>query len=187
MPGHTCPPFIGRILLSPLRRLFENPDRLFSSYIKKDMLVLEPGCGMGYFTIPLARMVGLKGRVIAIDIQDKMLAALYQRAIKAGVSDRIEIRRAAGRSLSIDDLAEKADFAVAIHMVHEVPDQQAFFREIFKALKPGGRLLVIEPRIHVSRKKFTESLDQAGQCGFMISPEPLTGLKALLYKHHHEY
>jgi ubiquinone/menaquinone biosynthesis C-methylase UbiE len=111
-----------------------------------------------------------------------MLAALNQRARKAGLSDRIEIRRATGRGLSIDDLANKADFAVAIHMVHEVPDQQAFFGEIFKALKPGGGLLIIEPKIHVSRKKFEGSLAEAGQMGFMTSPDRMNGLRAVLYK-----
>ncbi|MBW1912872.1 MAG: methyltransferase type 11, partial [Deltaproteobacteria bacterium] len=62
MAKMVCPPWIGYLLLSPLRKFFENPDKMFGPYVREGMTVMEPGCGMGYFTLPLARMVGPEGQ-----------------------------------------------------------------------------------------------------------------------------
>jgi len=83
----VCPFWVGYMLINPLRNLFENPHKLFGDLVHEGMIVLEPGCGMGYFTLPLARMVGTSGRVIAIDIQPKMIAVLAKRALSAGLFD----------------------------------------------------------------------------------------------------
>jgi SAM-dependent methyltransferase len=119
MAKHVCPAWVGYLLLNPLRRLFENPDKIFGRFVRPGMYILEPGCGMGYFTLPLARMVGPTGRVIAVDVQPKMLSALSRRARKAGLAERIDIRSAAADRLGIADLAGAVDFAALIHMVHE--------------------------------------------------------------------
>lgn len=166
MACHICPFWIGYLLLNPLRKLLENPDKLLGPFVEPGMTVLEPGCAMGYFTLPLARMVGQQGRVIAVDIQARMLAALTRRARKAKVDNRIEIRLAAGDSLGIGDLDHTVDFAVAIHVVHELPDTGTFFCQVRQALKTGGRLLVIEPRGHVSTEKFFRMARIAEQSGF---------------------
>jgi ubiquinone/menaquinone biosynthesis C-methylase UbiE len=162
----VCPPWIGYFLLNPLRKLVENPDNMFGPFVRDGMTVLEPGCAMGFFTLPLARMVGPAGRVIALEIQDKMLAVLGRRAEKAGLRERIELRRIGADGYSLDDLSGQVDFAAAIHVVHEVPDKAMFFTEIWKALRPGGRLLVIEPRGHVSRGQFEETAAIAVEAGF---------------------
>lgn len=65
---HVCPWWGGYFLLTPLRRLIENPEELFRPLVRPEMTVFEPGCGMGYFTLPLARMVGPEGTVIAVDL-----------------------------------------------------------------------------------------------------------------------
>jgi ubiquinone/menaquinone biosynthesis C-methylase UbiE len=171
MAGRTCPHWVGYLLLNPLRRLLENPDKLLGGFVTEGMTVLEPGCGMGYFTLPLARMVGAKGRVIAVDIQPKMLAGLSKRAQKAGLSDRIEIRRAASDGLGVEDLAGQVDFVAAIHMVHEMPDARSFLSEVRRALKSGGRILVVEPKGHVSKTHFAETLAAAEQVGFQVDPD----------------
>ena len=72
MAHGVCPFWVGYLLLSPLRKLFESPDRILGPFVTEGMMVLEPGCGMGYFTLPLARMVGAKGKVVALEIQDKI-------------------------------------------------------------------------------------------------------------------
>ena len=136
-------------------------------------MVLEPGCGMGYFTLPLARMVGPKGRVVAVEIQPKMLSVLERRAEKAGLLDRIELRRIGPEGLGVEDLSGEVDFAAAIHMVHEVPDQASFFTDVRKALKPGGKLLVIEPKGHVSQDQFEQTVAAAEKIGF--KPDALSG------------
>lgn len=168
MAHGVCPPWIGYLLLSPLRRLLENPEKMFAPHVFPGMTVLEPGCGMGYFTIPLARMVGPEGRVVTVDIEPKMLAVLERRAKKAGLSGRIEARRAAPGSLGIADLKSSVDFAAAIHMVHEMPDQASFFAEIIETLKPGGKLFVKEPGGHVSEAEFENTANIAGKAGFSV-------------------
>jgi len=162
----VCPPFIGYFLLNPLRRLVENPDRIFGPFVREGMTILEPGCAMGFFTLPMARMVGPSGRVIALDIQDKMLTVLEKRAKKAGLQDRIEFRCIGPDGYGLEDLAGQADFAAAIHVVHEIPDKATFFQEMWKALRVGGRLLLIEPKGHVSGEAFEKTRSIAEKIGF---------------------
>ena len=165
MADHICPPMIGKLLLSPLRKLVENPARIFASLVNEGIVVLEPGCAMGFFTLPLARMVGPEGKIVALDVQPAMLEVLRRRAKKACLLDRIEIRKATQESLGIDDLAETVDFCSILHVAHEVNDQMRFFREIAKALKPSARVLFIEPRWHVSAEDFEASLRAAEASG----------------------
>ncbi len=163
---HVCPAWLGYFLLNPLRKLFEDPERMLRGIVRQGMTVLEPGCGMGYFTIPMARMVGENGKILAVDIQPKMLSALKRRALKAGLSGRIEIRQAAVGSLGLEDLASRVDLVVAIHMVHEVADQESFLRQTWNVLKPNGRLLLVEPQFHVSQKEMKKTVSLARAVGF---------------------
>ena len=184
MAYRVCPPWLGYFLINPFRKLLENPDKILGPFVREGMTVLEPGCGMGYFTLPLARMVGSKGRVVVLEIQPKMLSVLERRARKAGLLDRIELRRIETDNLGIDDLSGEVDFAVALHVVHEVPNQSSFYTEVWKALKHGSKLLVVEPKGHVSGDQFEESMTAAQKIGF--KPEPLStkigGRVALLSK-----
>ena len=174
MAPHVCPPWLGYVLLlNPLRRLLENPDRLLGPFVREGMMVLEPGPGLGYFTLPLARMVGAKGRVVVVDVQAKMLEGLRRRAERAGLLERLDLRRVDGPGLGLGDLAGKIDFAAAIYMVHEVPDPAAFFADVFTVLKPGGKLLLIEPKGHVSAVKFEEQLATARRAGFAVGELPV--------------
>ena len=170
MAHGVCPIWVGYLLLNPLRRILENPRKILGPWVAPGMTVLEPGCGMGYFSLPLARMAGQKGKVVAVDIQDKMLQKVRSRAEKAGLAQRIETRLASPDSLQLDGLQGRVDLATAIHVVHEAPDPKGFFRQIFEALKPGGRLLVIEPKGHVSREEFSGALELAACCGFRPDP-----------------
>jgi ubiquinone/menaquinone biosynthesis C-methylase UbiE len=157
---------------------------MLGPFVGTGMTVLEPGCGMGYFTLPLARMVGQKGRIVAVDIQTRMLAALGRRARKAGLSDRIELRHTREDGLGLADLAGTVDFAVALHVVHEVPDPASFFAEIWQALKPDAELLVVEPKGHVSEESFAESVVAAKNAGFVsrVPPKKMGNRVALLVK-----
>jgi 2-polyprenyl-3-methyl-5-hydroxy-6-metoxy-1,4-benzoquinol methylase len=184
MGDRVCPFWVGYLLLNPLRKLLENPTKMLAPFVREGMIVLEPGCGMGYFTLPLARMVGARGKVIAVEVQAKMLAAVEKRARKANLLDRIEFRQTKSEGLGVEDCLGEVDLAVAIHMVHEVPEQTAFFEEIWKALKPGGKLLVIEPKGHVSRTQFEQTLKAAENTGFRQDPPPgkVGGRSGLLVK-----
>jgi len=182
MADHVCPPFVGRLLLSPLRKLVENPKKIFAPFVDEGMLVLEPGCAMGFFTLPLARMVGTGGKVVAVDIQTEMLTALERRARKQGLMDRIEIRKAGPEGLGVSDLADSVDFCSVFHVAHEVDDRDRFFGEISHTLKAGARVLLIEPGWHVSEEDFQQSLSAADSTGLqrIESPDVRGARKALL-------
>lgn len=94
-PQRVYPWWLGYLLVSPLRRLSQNPGKVLAPYVREGMTVLEPGRGMGFFTLELARLVGPSGRVVAVDIQPRMLAGLRRRAARAGLelAGRPSIRR----------------------------------------------------------------------------------------------
>jgi ubiquinone/menaquinone biosynthesis C-methylase UbiE len=184
MAYKICPTWVGYLLLSPLRKVLENPDKILGSFVREGMTILELGCGMGYFTLPMARMVGSRGRVIAVDIQPKMLSALRRRAQKAGLFERIDLRQAESGSVGVEDLSGKVAFAVALHMVHEVFDRASFFMGIWNALTPNGGFLIIEPKGHVSQSQLEQTLSVAEKAGFKMqkSINRLGGRGALLIK-----
>ncbi|HPS79657.1 MAG TPA: methyltransferase domain-containing protein, partial [Thermoanaerobaculaceae bacterium] len=103
MAHGVCPWWLGYGLLVPFRRLLENPVRLLGPWVKEGMLVVEPGCGMGFFTLDLANMVGPSGRVVAVDVQERMLAGLRRRAARAGLAGQVETRLADPKGLGLGD------------------------------------------------------------------------------------
>lgn len=172
MSGCVCPWWLGPILASPLRRLVHDPAKLLGPHVRPGMTVLEVGPGMGFFTLELARLAGPGGRVVAVDVQEKMLAGLRRRAERAGVAGLVELRRAAPDRLGVDDLAGKVDLVVAFAVVHELPDAGRFFEEVRRALAPGGKVLLAEPSGHVSADAFAETLGAAEAAGLWAAPGP---------------
>ncbi len=172
MAEHVCPVWVGRLLANPLRRLLVKPENLLGPYVKEGMTVLEPGPAMGFFTIPMAKMVGQNGRVICVDIQEKMFPPLLMRAKKEGIAHLIETRVCSTTDLGVQDLAGKIDFALAFAMVHEVPDVRSLLAQINNSLRMGGKLLIGEPKFHVSKKLFQETLRLAREVGFSIEDSP---------------
>ena len=170
---HVCPAWAGPLLCCPLRRLFERPETLLGDHVKPGMTVLEPGCGMGYFTLPIARMTGPAGRVVAVDLQSKMIEGLTRRARRAGLLDRIEAVACADGDLGLAARPGVVDLAVAIHVLHEVRDRQRFLGQLYVALRPGGRLLLLEPKGHVSREALDAELALSERAGFRPAGEPL--------------
>jgi len=116
-------------------------------------------------------MVGPQGRVVAVDVQQRMLDGLRRRAERAGLDKRIDLRLAEPDRLGIDDLAGAVDLVAAVFVVHEMPDQRAFLAEAHRALRPGGRLLVVEPRGHVKKPDFERSIAMAEGMGFVREPD----------------
>jgi len=169
MSDRICPWWLAYTFDNPLRKLFHRPEKMLGAYVSEGMTVLDVGCGMGYFSIGMARMVGPQGRVISLDIQDKMLAALKRRAEREKVSKVIEARLGDASSIGIQG---KVDFALAFWMVHEVPEQERLFSELHSALKPGGLLLIAEPMFHVSQGDFMAELETARSEGFCLEPGP---------------
>ena len=162
MSGHICPWWFSYTFDNPLRRFFHNPEKILGPYVAEGMTVLDVGCGMGFFSIGLAKLVGNKGFVIAVDVQQKMLNALEKRAEKAGVLHRIRIHRCESNKLGVEG---PVDFILAFWMLHEVPDLNLFLHQARSCLKPNGKMLISEPKFHVSSKRFREILVSAEKSG----------------------
>jgi len=131
----VCPWQLAPIIDNRLRPLVHNPEKIFASYVTRGMTVLDVGCGAGFTSLGLARLVGEEGLVIAADLQHKMLRMVKERATRAGLSDYIRIHLCSRDRIGVK---EEIDFAVAFFMVHEVPYVQAFLEEVCTLLKPGG-------------------------------------------------
>jgi len=172
MEHHVCPWYMGYVLANPLRKLYQDPVKLLHPYLKEGMAALEIGPGMGFFTLPMARIVGDKGKIYSVDLQERMLQTLRKRVAKKKLQHIVEPRLCSESSLEVKDLRDKIDFALAFAVVHEIPDRKNLFREIYASLRQGGVLLVSEPKEHVSEEVFEEFLSIAQRAGFVVSETP---------------
>jgi len=134
--------------------------------------VLEPGPGMGFFTLPLARLVSQFGRVIAVDLQPKMIASLKRRAAQANLLDRIDARVTSAETMGITDLEGRVDFTLAFAVVHEFPDAAKFFVDVARASKAGAQMLLAEPSGHVDDTTFAAELSAAAAVGLALKERP---------------
>ncbi len=164
----VCPWWLGYLLINPIRKLFQNPNALLAPYVGEGNTVLEVGPGMGYFTLPMAKLVGANGKIICVDLQEKMLQKLMKRAANAGLGARVVPVVASHDSLRLDAHANAADFALAFAVVHEVPDQARLFNEIYRTMKLGSLLLVSEPKGHVTSEMFQTTVATALSQGFRV-------------------
>lgn len=170
---HVCPWWMAWTFDNPLRRWLHDPRHILGAYIEDGMTVADIGCGMGYFSVAMARMVGADGRVVAVDVQQMMLDLLKKRAYRAGVRDRITAVLADPDDIKVEGAM---DFVLAFWMIHEVKDIPRFLGQIAAALKPGGRMLYAEPRIHVTKRRFDEILGHARSAGFNVTDGPKVGM-----------
>ncbi len=155
--------------INVLRKFLQNPDKILSGLVRPGDTVIDVGPGQGFFTFPLAKLAGKTGKVIAIDIQTKMLSILENKVKKAGYDDVVHCKLVSGADYGFDS---EIDFILAFWMVHEVPDQEAFFKSLYTALKPGGKLLIAEPFVHVTAKSLGETLKRCEGVGFRLIDSP---------------
>jgi ubiquinone/menaquinone biosynthesis C-methylase UbiE len=165
----VCPVERAGALDSGIRRMIQNPEKILGPYIRGGMTVCDLGCGPGFFTLPIARLVGEKGTVIAADLQKGMLDIVRKKARAAGLDRRIIFHECAHDRIG---LKRKPDLIVMFYVFHEFPDRMASAKEIYSILKPGGGVIVVEPKFHVSKRDFIESLDILRDAGFMIGDGP---------------
>ena len=166
---NTCPWWFIGAFDNPLRKLAHKPERILAGLVLPGQNVLDLGPGMGFFTIPLARMVGPTGTVVAADLQPQMLAGVRRRAEQAGVYDRIRLHVAQPERIGATG---PFDFALSFWMLHEVRKPAVFLGEVFRVLKPGGRLLIAEPVLHVPAHQFHREVELAVQQGFRAEAGP---------------
>ncbi len=171
---HVCPWWLAYTFDNPFRRLIHQPEKIFGPHLEKGMTAVDMGYGMGYFSIALAKLLGNSGNVVSVDIQQKMLDIIQKRAGKAGVAHRIHTQ--CGSSDAIGLPFGFGDLVLAFWMVHEVPQMEMFIQEIFMILKPGGKFLLVEPKIHVSLELFERICTHATRSGFAVLENPRIAL-----------
>ena len=167
--NRVCPVERAGRLDSRFRRWLQNPRKILKPYIKEGMTVLDLGCGPGFFTMDIAQMVGNSGRVIASDLQEGMLEKTRSKIHGTELEERITLHQSQKNTIGV---SEKVDFILAFYMVHEIPDQKAFFNEIETIVKLNGQVLVVEPTFHVSKKAFEETVKTAQSAGFTPIERP---------------
>lgn len=167
--AHVCPWWFAYTFDNPLRPFYHNPEKMLAPYVREGMCVADIGCGLGYFSLALARMVGEKGKVIAADIQPQMLTRMKKRADKAGLGSVIHPHQCQVDDI---DIQEPLDFALAFWMVHESPAPSTLFKQLHKVLKPTGTLLFAEPMFHVIHNDFRQEVAMARQIGFQVMEKP---------------
>lgn len=170
--GRVCPHQGAFLLDNWIRRILQPPGKLLQAYIKPGDTVVDLGCGPGFFTMAMARLAGPEGHVTAVDLQAPMLAHVRRKAVRSGVADRITCHLCQPERIGLDIAA---DFILAWYMVHETPDPAAFFKEVRTLLKNDGRLLVVEPKMHVARDDFDVMQADARAAG-LIALAPFGGM-----------
>lgn len=165
-----CPVRHAGFLDNRIRKLLQNPQKILGNHVKDGMTVLDLGCGPGFFSIELAKMIGISGRVIAADLQEGMLQKLKIKIEGTEIEKRIKLHKCEEDKIGV---TEKVDFILAFYIVHEVPNQKAFLEEMRSILKPNGKVFVVEPKLfHVSKKAFEETIMKAIETGFEPIEEP---------------
>jgi len=148
----VCPVELSGSLDNKWRRWLQNPQKILSPYISSGLKVLDIGCGPGFFSIEIAKMIGDKGKLYSVDLQEGMLNLIKKKIAGTELESRIHLIKSDVDGFS---LPEKVDFILAFYMVHEVPDKENLFKLFKSFLNANGKLLFIEPKLfHVSKKEF---------------------------------
>jgi ubiquinone/menaquinone biosynthesis C-methylase UbiE len=103
--------------------------------------VLELGPGPGAFTVEASKRLGPQGRLVAVDIQPRMIELVARRAREHGLTN-VEARVASAYEMPLDDAS--VDRAFLVTVLPEIPDHTRALRELHRVLKPGGLLSVTE-------------------------------------------
>ncbi len=165
----VCPVEHAGSLDSKFRKLFQNPRKILQPYIYEGITVLEVGCGPGFFSLDIAKMVGESGQLIAVDLQEGMLEKLKNKIEGTEFENRIKLHKCEENKIGISN---HVDFILLFYMVHEVSDKTSFFNELYSILKSTGQALIVEPPFHVSKSAFKETLQLAKNVGFIIFEGP---------------
>ena len=122
----------------------EHTSRMLAALeLEPGQVVCDLGCGVGTITLPMARLVGPAGKVVAVDIQLEMLAGLEQRLRAAGVTN---VEAVAGDEKSARLAPASTDLVLMVDVYHELTFPAEVLASVHAALRPGGRLVLVEFR-----------------------------------------
>ncbi len=130
-------------LRNPLRRLIQSPPRLVASLdLEPDAVVLELGCGPGFFSQALAKAIP-RGRLHLFDFQREMLRMARERMGRERAASFACVQ---GDGLALPYRDGTFDLVLLVTVLGELPDREACLAEAMRVLKPGGRLAISEAR-----------------------------------------
>jgi ubiquinone/menaquinone biosynthesis C-methylase UbiE len=156
-------------LESRLRLLLQNPMRILKNHIRPGMTVLDLGCGTGYFTLEIAKLLEKKGKVIATDVQTGMLEILKQKLQKSDLHNLIQIINNQEHTLGF---TEKVDFILAFYSFHEMKNIDNIIHELKQILKPETKVFISEQKFHVSGDAFNTIIEKMENIGLEIIARP---------------
>ena len=168
--NRVCPVELANSLDSKIRKWLQNPQKILSPYVKEAMKVLDVGCGPGFFSVELAKIVGNDGKVYSVDLQEGMLKKLRNKIRDTSLEKIIQPIKCEKDKIVVP---EKVDFILAFYMVHEVLDKGRLFATLKNFLNEKGEFLIVEPKLfHVSKKEFALTISKATTAGFKASEGP---------------
>lgn len=167
--NRVCPVELAGSLDNKFRRWIQNPKKILIPYVKEGMKTLDIGCGPGFFSIEMAKLVEQNGKVIAVDLQEGMLQKIKTKIQSTPLEKIITLVKCEQNKINVH---EKVDFILAFYMIHEVPDKENLFRELKNILSENGKMLIVEPPFHVSKKEFESTMNFAKAAGFKINHSP---------------
>jgi predicted methyltransferase len=159
----------------PEREAEEAPSKAIAALdVKPGDVVADIGAGSGYYTVRLAKAVGPTGRVVATDLQPGMIDLLRARVARERLAN-VEVLQ--GRSDDPLLPAKTFDLLLMVDVYHELASPQVFVRALKAALKPGGRLVLIEyrrddPRVPIRdehKMSVSQVREELGADGFRIA------------------
>lgn len=132
--------------------LFRDPYRpLRAAGLRSGQAVLEVGCGLGFFTVPAAEIVGQDGRVVSLDVSPTAVAHVQRKAEETGASN-VEVLLASAADTGLPN--QSFDLVFVFGLGHVVGDLQDIWMELNRLLKPGATLS-IEGRLRPPNQLFS--------------------------------
>lgn len=150
----------------PARDAWQMPDRVIQTLaLKPGSLVADIGAGTGYFSMRLAKSAG---KVYAVDIEPAMIEHVKKRAEADKATNVVAVLAGADRT----NLPEPVDVVLIVDTYHHIPNRVAYFTDLKKLLKPGGRIAIVDfkkdspegppPEFRFTADQITGEIGQAG-------------------------
>jgi len=156
-------------LESRFRLLLQNPGRILKKHIHPGMIVLDLGCGTGYFTVEIAKLLKKEGKVIAADVQKGMLDILINKVSDSELQNQIQIHNNRENTLN---LTEKVDFIFAFYSFHEMKYLDSIINELQNVIMADTKIFISEQKFHVSKYTFNTIVQKMENIGFEIYKKP---------------